>query len=172
MFDIHLDIGNISISSIEKEDLISIQKWINTQYYYSDNEKPLVLKDFYERFLEYYVSENEFFLKINKEDKMIGVLKGRMEFKSTNEVWIWYYLLENEYRRKGIGSAIINGIIKYFQEELGIYSFFVLVSEKDINILNFWKKNKFKLLRVSKDFFNIAGEKKDMLILKLHNKFN
>lgn len=167
MFDLHLETGNISISSIEKEDIIPIEQWINTQYY-CDNEKPLVQKDFYERFLEYYVSENEFFLKIIIEDKMIGVLKGRMEFKTNNEVWLWYYLLDNEYRRMGIGSTIINSIIKYFQLQLGIFSFFAVVSKKDTCILNFWKKNFFELQRVSKNFFNIAGEETDMLILKLN----
>jgi RimJ/RimL family protein N-acetyltransferase len=168
MFDIHLDIGNISISSIEREDIVSIQHWINNQSYFSDNEKPLMLEDFYERFLEYYVGESEFFLKIKIEDKMMGVLKGRIEFKSYSEVWVGYYLLDSDYRGKGIGSTIINGIIEYFQVELGIFDFFATISEKDINILNFWKRNNFKLLRVSKDFFNIAGRKMDMLIFQLN----
>lgn len=168
MFDIQLNMENISISSIEKEDVVPVQHWINNQYNNSENEKPLMFKDFYERFLEYYVSESEFFLKINMDDKIIGVIKGRIEFKNSSEVWIWYYLLDNEYRRKNIGSQIIRGIIKYFKVELGIFNFYTGVCEKDISILSFWKKNNFKFIRISKDFFNISGKEMDMIILKLN----
>jgi len=166
MFDVHFDIENISVSSIEKEDVLSVQHWINNQYINSEIEKPLMFKDFYERFLEYYVSENEFFLKFNMNDKLIGVIKGRIEFKNSNEVWLWYYLLDNEHRTQGLGSKIIKSIIKYFNVELGIFDFFAGVCEKDIGIIRFWKKNNFKPIRISKDFFNISGEDMDMIILK------
>lgn len=166
MFDVDFYIDDIFVSSIEKEDVILVQHWINNQYINSENEKPLVFKDFYERFLEYYVSENEFFLKIEMNDKLIGVIKGRMEFKNINEVWLWYYLLDKDYRNKGIGSIIIKAMIKYFNVELGIFDFYAGICERDIDIFNFWKKNNFKKLRVSKDFFNISGQDMDMIILK------
>lgn len=167
MFDIHIDIDNISISSIEREDIIKIQKWINHQNSnFKDITKPLKLREFYERFLEYYVSENEFFLKINKDNNLIGVLKGRIEFKNPNEVWLWYFLLDNDYRGKGIGSQIIKSVENYFSNNFGIYNFYAGVCEKDTKILKFWNKNNFKLIRVSKDFFNIDGRYMDMLVLK------
>ncbi|MFL0267777.1 GNAT family N-acetyltransferase [Candidatus Clostridium radicumherbarum] len=166
MFDVDFYIEDISVSSIEKEDVILVQHWINNQYINSENEKPLMFNDFYERFLEYYVSENEFFLKIEMEDKLIGVIKGRIEFKNINEVWLWYYLLDKDYRNKGIGSKIIEAMIKYFNVELGIFDFYAVVSERDTDIYNFWKKSSFKKIRVSKDFFNISGEDMDMIILK------
>lgn len=167
MFDINIDIDDINISSIEKEDIISLQQWINFQNYnFKDKEKPLDLKEFYERFLEYYVSEGEFFLKINKDDKLIGVLKGRIEFKSSSEVWFWYFLLDNECRHKGIGNSIIKAIENYFYQGFGINDFYTGVCELDTKVLRFWKKNEFKLVRVSKGFFNVNKQDKDMLILK------
>lgn len=167
MFDISIKGNDISISSIEKEDIIPIQKWINNQQALNINiEKPLGLKEFYQRFLEYYVSESEFFLKINQGESIIGVLKGRLEFKNNNEVWFWYYLIDNELRGKGIGSNIIKEVINYFSNNFGIYNFFTGVPAKDTDITRFWINNNFKLIRVSKNFFNINGEEIDMMILK------
>lgn len=167
MFDINIDLNDVSISSIERDDIVFIQKWINEQN--SSNagsEKPLGLKEIYERFLEYYVSEGEFFLKITKKEKLIGVLKGRIEFKTINEVWFWYFLLDNQYRELGIGSDIIKNVKDYFMNELGIYDFYTGVCEKDLRILKFWSKNKFAITRISKGYFNINNEDLDMIVLK------
>jgi GNAT superfamily N-acetyltransferase len=167
MFDINIDIDDVNISSIEKEDIVSLQQWINFQNYnFKDKEKPLGLREFYERFLEYYVSEGEFFLKINKGAMLIGVLKGRIEFKSSNEVWFWYFLLDNECRGKGIGSSIIKAVQNHFYQGFGINDFYTGVCEQDTKVLRFWRKNNYKLIRVSKGFFNVNEEDKDMLILK------
>ncbi len=167
MFDININIDDVNISSIEKEDIILIQQWINFQSCnFRDKEKPLRLKEFYERFLEYYVSEGEFFLKINKEQKLIGVLKGRIEFKNSNEVWFWYFLVDGQYRDKGLGSEIIKAVQNYFYQGFGIYDFYTGVCEQDRDMLRFWSKNGYRLIRVSKGFFNVNEQNKDMLILK------
>lgn len=167
MFDINIKIDDISISSIEKEDIIYIQKWINNQQALNINiENPLGLKELYQRFLEYYVSESEFFLKLNLGESLIGVLKGRLEFKNDNEVWFWYYLIDHEFRGKGIGSNIVKEVMDYFSNNFGIYNFYTGVPAKDVDIKRFWLNNNFNLIRVSKNFFNINGEEIDMHILK------
>jgi RimJ/RimL family protein N-acetyltransferase len=167
MFDIHIDIDDINISSIQKEDIVSVQQWINLQHLnFKDKEKPLELKEFYERFLEYYVSEGEFFLKISQGNKLIGVLKGRIEFKNPTEVWFWYFLMDNDLRGRGIGSRIAGSVQDYFNQGFGIYDFYTGVCEKDIKVLRFWRKNGYKLIRVSKGFFSVNDQDEDMLILK------
>lgn len=167
MFDINVNVEDIRISSIERQDIVKIQKWINYQNHtYEHEREPLGLKEFYERFLEYYVSENEFFLKITKEDNLIGILKGRIEFKNLNEVWIWYFIIDNKYRRAGYGSRIIKAVESYFWSSFGINNFYTGVCEKDSEALRFWNRNQFKLVRVSKEYFNINGRDLDMLVLK------
>jgi RimJ/RimL family protein N-acetyltransferase len=167
MFDVHLDLNDLNISSVEKEDIISIQKWINDQNYGSnDIEKQLGLREFYERFLEYYVSEGEFFLKITKDNNLIGVLKGRIEFKNPTEVWLWYFLIDKDYRGRGIGSEIINSVKEYFNDGFGIDNFYTGVCAEDTDVLRFWKKNGFNLIRVSKGFFSVDEKDRDMMIMK------
>lgn len=168
MFDVHIQLDDINISSIEKQDVLDIQKWINHQNNNSDdNDKQLPLKEFYERFLEYYISESEFFLKVSQGDILIGVLKGRIEFKITNEVWFTYYILDNTLRGKGIGSKIIEAVMGYFSNSLGMDSFYTTVCEKDTRIIKFWKNNNFKIYRVSKSYFNNDGQDLDMIIMKV-----
>lgn len=167
MFDIGVELGDINISSVQKEDIVAIQKWINDQNNdCKDRENQLGLKEFYERFLEYYVSEGEFFLKINKDNNLIGVLKGRLEFKTPTEVWLWYFLIDKDYRGREIGSRIIGSVKDYFNEVFGINSFYTGVCAQDTEVLRFWKKNGFNLVRVSKGFFNIDEEDIDMMIMK------
>ncbi|MCM0648969.1 GNAT family N-acetyltransferase [Clostridium swellfunianum] len=168
MFDMNVNIDDdIYIRSVKKEDVVSIQKWINNQNYnLNDKEKPLGLKEIYERFLEYYVSEGEFFLKINKGDALIGILKGRIEFKNPNEVWIWYFLIDKECRNKGIGSKIVEGVENYFNQGFGIYDFYCGVCEQDTKFLRFWNKNGYRLMRISKGFFKVDEQYKDMMIFK------
>ncbi|MCD3331341.1 GNAT family N-acetyltransferase, partial [Clostridium botulinum] len=81
MFDIKLEFDNIKILSIEKEDVSPIYKWIrcNNQFLQNEGNENITYDKFYEHFLEYYFSECEFFLKINKENKLIGIFKGRTE---------------------------------------------------------------------------------------------
>lgn len=168
MFDININFEDISISSIEREDIIEIQKWINTQETCNGKAlvKPLDLEEFVERFIEYYMSESEFFLKIKKSDELIGIFKGRIEFKNLNEIFIWCYIIDNSLRGQGYGTKILNSILNYFNNNLGIGSFSTGIVEGNIRAIRFWNKNKFSLLRISRNFFNIDDKEFDMLILK------
>lgn len=153
MFDIRLKFEDIEILSIEKEDLERIYKW----YAKEENSlhkfqgESISENQFYERFLEYYLSECEFFLKIVREQELVGIMKGRIEFKNPNEVWIGYLMLDNSFRGKELGSKVLQQIIKYFCIECGIYNFYVKVKEKNFSFISFLRKNKFQVLRFSQE---------------------
>lgn len=167
MFDISFGFDDINITSLESIDLSYAQKWLNQQSnFYINSGKPIDSKEFHERFLEYYVSEGEFFLKIKKSDELIGLLKGRIEFKNNNEVWIWYFIIDSKYRGKEIGSKILNGLCSYFKKNYGVYDFYTGIVDDDKKALQFWNKNKFTLFRISEDYFSTEEKKKNMLILK------
>lgn len=167
MFDISFEFDDINITSLESSDLPHIQKWLNQQSnFYINDGNPIDSKELHERFLEYYVSEEEFFLKIEKSHKLIGLLKGRIEFKNNNNVWIWYFIIDSSYREKGIGSRILSELRRYFKKNYGIYDFYTGIVENDIQALRFWNRNNFTLLRVSEDYFSTEDKKINMLILK------
>lgn len=143
MFYINLEFHDIKISSIEKEDLETVYQWLRYEDSFID------YRQFYERFLEYYLSECEFFLKINKDSNLIGIIKGKVEFKNPNEVWLSYFTLDSGTRNKKIGSEVMNGIIDYFFKDCGIAYFYVKVKERNFKSLSFWRKNNFLPIKLS-----------------------
>ena len=168
MLDVDIKIEDISISSVEKNDLVYLHEWFRTQSMYTKNidEVSLSKKELHERYLEYYLSENEFFLKVIRGDKLIGILKGRLEFKNPNEMWYLWFLLDYEFRGKGIGKKIIKNSMNYFYSEYCIDNFYCIEIISNIRTIKFWKDNGFKVLRSSPDFYNINGKNNDSLILQ------
>ncbi|EGO87574.2 GNAT family N-acetyltransferase [Clostridium botulinum C] len=154
MFDIKLEFDNINIFSIEKQDIKLIYKWIrwNNQYLRNEDNINITYNEFYEHFLEYYFSECEFFLKIIKKNRLIGIFKGRTEFKNPNEVWIKYFLIDKDYRNYGLGSRILNEILKYFSNDCGIFNFYTKIKYDENNYTKFLLKNNFYILNSFNEF--------------------
>lgn len=167
MFNIDIKFDNINIMSIEKKDIFEIDDWINNQQIYNiEAEKNYGIKEFYERYLEYYMSEGEYFLKVLCGDKLIGVIKGRIEFKNPNEVWIMCYLIEFSLYDEKISNSIINEFLKHLYKNYGIRNFYTFVSVNNYKMLKFWKDNSFEISRVTSNFLEVDSQGKDMLILK------
>lgn len=167
MFDINIQFDEVDISSVENEDLIYIQNWFNSERLGCiETKNPLKFDDFYKRFIEYYASECEFFLKIYFKKELIGIIKGRVEFKSTNEVWITDFLLDSEMLNEKVSKNILSKVMFYFRNGYGINNFFTGVMEEDTMAMEFWKCNSFEVIRIAKNFYNISETKKDMFILK------
>lgn len=167
MFNIDIKFDDISIMSVEKEDIFKIETWINKQQVFNINDKENYgIKEFYERYLEYYVSEGEYFLKILCKSELIGIIKGRIEFKNPNEVWIMSYLIEFKLYDSEIATKIINEFLKHLFKNYGIRNFYTFVSANNHNMLKLWKNNNFEVCRVTSNFLEIDGQDKDILILK------
>ncbi|KAJ53793.1 ribosomal protein S18 acetylase RimI-like enzyme [Clostridium tetanomorphum] len=168
MLDVSIDFEDINIMNVEKEDISFMQEWINYQSSYMEQNivNPMKFDELYERFLEYYISESEFFLKIIKNNELIGVIKGRLEFKTVIEVWVGCFLIDKDMRYKGIGSKILKEFIDYLIKEYNVKKFFATVMAKSHDTIKFWKKNNYEILRISKNYYNIDGEESDMIILK------
>jgi RimJ/RimL family protein N-acetyltransferase len=164
MLDIKIEFNDIKVSNINKEDLIEVQKWMECQKNLLPEETDA--DDLKERFLESYISECEFFLKINKHSKLIGILKGRLEFRNPNEAWIWFFYINDSYKNTEISNITAKEIMKYFFSEYGIDIFFIRIIKEDKEILNFWKCLGFKSVRMVKNFYSIDGKYKDMIIMK------
>lgn len=164
MLGVEIIFNDVNVTNIEKKDLPQIESWMETEkeFVYGENSS----EELYERYLESYISECEFFLKINKKDELIGILKGRLELKNPNEAWIWFFYLNNEYRNAGLGVEIIQQLISYFSDEYGIDIYFTRIIKSDGDNVNFWKNIGFKVVRMVKDFYCIDGKYMDMLLMK------
>jgi RimJ/RimL family protein N-acetyltransferase len=167
MFNIDIVSHDVSIVNVEKEDIFKIEKWINNQRILSiAAKKNYGVKEFYERYLEYYVSEGEYFVKVLLGSELIGIIKGRIEFKNPNEVWIMCYLVEIKLCSTGIATSIINKFLTYLYENYGMRNFYTFVSVNNKEMLELWENNDFKISRVTSNFLEVDGKDKDILILK------
>jgi hypothetical protein len=164
MLEVELRFNDIDISNITKGDLPIVQKWMRLQNQFVHDETDL--QELKERFLESYISECEFFLKINKKDELIGIIKGRLEFKNPNEAWIWSFHLDNKYKTTKMNNEIVEKLLEYFLEWYGIDIFCTRIIKSDEEGLSFWKSIGFKSIRMVKDFYSINGKYMDMLIMK------
>jgi len=155
MLDVDVCFDDIVISNIQKEDLPNIEKM-------SEADEEFNFSELNDRFLESYLSECEYFLKINKNKKLIGVIKGRVEFKNSNEVWVWFYYI----KEKSLECMVMQELLLYFFQEYDIEIFYTRVAVEDENAVKFWKKLGFRPLRLVKNFYSINGKSMDMLIME------
>lgn len=154
----------ISISNIEIGEIEFIKKWLTIEYEKLPKSDIVTeLSGIEDRILECILSESEFFLKISKEDKVIGVLKGRIEFDDRNKLWILFFFLGEEYRKKGLGLKVLNLVTNNFKNKFSINEFYTLVEENEKGVYEFFHKEHFKIIRVSKEFY--PSEKRKVLIM-------
>lgn len=174
MFHIIMKFEDINIASIEKEELGSIYKWyVKERKVQEEGYKRYITNkdEFYESFLEYYLSECEFFLKIEKRGILVGTIRGRFEFKNPNMVWIYYISLKPLFRGKGLGTKILNNLLKYFNEEYDISNFYTKIKNDDYGAIRFMKKNKFNDI----NYVMQSGRNKrniDMIFSKTYRNVN
>ncbi|MCB2297343.1 GNAT family N-acetyltransferase [Clostridium tagluense] len=167
MFNIDIVFDDVSIMSVEKEDITKIEDWINSKQGFNiDASRDYGIVDFYERYLEYYVSEGEYFLKVLRDSELIGIIKGRIEFKNPNEVWIMCYLIEFGLCDVDVATKIIDEFIKHLYKNYGIRNFYTFVSADNKGMMKIWKNNNFEISRVTSNFLEINSKDKDILILK------
>ena len=85
MLDINLKYNDIEIVNVEKENIEDIfhmmksnKNEVNLAFHPLSNEKELE-----DTFIEYYLSECEFFIKITYKSRLVRLIKGRAEFKKS-----------------------------------------------------------------------------------------
>ncbi len=169
MLDLTLKSDDIIISSIGKEDALKVQRLIEGQEDYLDEDSyinSIRFDEFMKRFIEYYITENEIFFKILMDDEIIGVVKGRLEGKEDKELFLWFFMLDSKYRGLGMGKAILNILIDYFNHTLGVKIFSSGVCSCNDKAIRFWENNGFKPVRVTKNFFEEMENNKDLIIFK------
>ena len=170
MLNIQFDCNGYRFSSVEERDLNELAKWIKENNKEDDTCYSLDSQIFYRRYLEYYVTDNESFIKVYKDNKLIAVFKGRVELEGKSELFIWLFIMEESARNEGLGSEIVEIIIEYFIREYKIDTIEVGVVENNLEGISFWSSRNFQVARVSKDFFeDKKANERNLVIMKRKN---
>lgn len=152
------------IKSIGCRDLLEVTQWFIKEY------EPFDFEELKQRFIEYYSSNGEVFIEIIREETLRAILKGRVENQYSKEFFIGFYIVQEEYRHKGIGTEILKCILKYMKS-LGIEKVTVMVEGDNEKSLRFWEKQGFTIVRTVKDYFEKEYGDEDMIIMQkyMHN---
>lgn len=165
MIDIGFKFKDYVVSSVEEDGLEELNNWIKINNREDHTCYSLDSQMFYRRFLEYYVTENEFFLEIHKNNELVGVFKGRLELENKKELFIWLFIIKKELRNEGYGSEIVSGVIEYFIRQYTIDTIKVGVVQNNLEGISFWDSKGFKVERIAKDFFQDEEENGRNLVI-------
>jgi RimJ/RimL family protein N-acetyltransferase len=166
MIPVNIKKGNLLIRNIETRDLRVVLDCINEA---EENFKTLgrnISLDYYEleqRYLESLMNSLEYFCGIYIEEKLIGIIKGRIENRAEEELWILSYLLLNEYRNKGIGTKALKAIEEFFHLNYAIDKYCILILDTNKKGLKFWMNNHYIISRKTNSLGLDKG--REMIIL-------
>ena len=153
MVYVNFNHNEYKFSCVEERDLSVLNLWIKENNQEVSTLDSLDPQLFYRRFLEYYVTEDESFIKVTRNGEIIAVFKGRFEFNKKKELFIWLFIIEKRLRNEGVGTEIINEILECFKKQFNINMVQVGVVEKNIDGISFWKSLGFETRRISENFF-------------------
>ncbi|MDF2884342.1 MAG: hypothetical protein K0R54_4909 [Clostridiaceae bacterium] len=167
MLDVVIRIDNLCITNVLEDDIKEIGHWIKLQNYNENGGKFIELneKELYDRYLECYLSECEFFLKIVNCNKLVGILRGKAEFKKSNEITFMFMLLDHN-STDATARSIIRALTDYFYNEYSINNFYSYVVDDVNNYINSWEKNNFFVINRYKQYYNFNNRAYDMLLLQ------
>tara|TARA_Y100000590_G_scaffold465715_1_gene638816 strand:+ start:392 stop:883 length:492 start_codon:yes stop_codon:yes gene_type:complete len=100
-----------------------------------------------------------------ENDNLIGFVIGNLiKFDNFSEYEIYIIYIDTQYRKLGYGTDLIS-IIADFPYNLSLRKITLEVSEKNIKAVNFYKKNKFNLIGVRKNYYVIKNKKKENALI-------
>ena len=106
-------------------------------------------------------------MEIYKNNQLVAVFKGRLEKMNHKELVIWFFVMDKLKRNEGIGTSIIDLIIKYFKEVHNIDDILVGVVQNNMEGISFWNSMGFDVSRISRNFFDGYEEKdRNLVIMK------
>lgn len=167
MLDIAFDYDEYKFKNVKECDINIICKWMKE----NNNEDNMCMLDeqlLYRRFLEYYLTEDEFFVEVLKDDKLDGIIKGSINGENKNDLFLWFFVIEKENRNRGEGTRIINIFSEYMCENYSLNNIKAGVCSDNIKALNFWGSMGFKISRTTEKFFQISDT--DFANLVIMNK--
>lgn len=100
-----------------------------------------------------------------KNDNLIGFVVGNLiNFDNFYEYEIYIIYIDTQYRKLGYGTELIS-IIADFPYNFPLRKITLEVSEKNKKAVNFYKKNKFNLIGVRKNYYVIKNKKKENALI-------
>ncbi len=153
---------NVEFRPLEKDNLQTIRKWINSIDYrrYSRNEFPL-LSEKHNSWYESLIKTNEdimFTVWHTKTEQLIGDASVYNINKIYRNAEIGFGIGEDEFLRKGFGTEIVFLLCDYSFKELNLHRIYATVIAENTGSIKCLEKNGFKQEGIFRDDVYIDGK--------------
>lgn len=170
MLSLNLQGESLYFRDIKMEHLPQILHWYNKVddfQFATGIDKPMTLEMLTVKYAEVSICSNEFFVGIycTEENKMIGILKGRLEHESQRTVWISSIVVDAQYQYEGYGSKAITLLLEYLKAHNKIQQAYLAVIEKNKQGRGFWKKNDFAEVRRMNNHIRLQNQHQNVIIM-------
>lgn len=181
---------NLIFKDVVKENLEQILNLYNQNernIYATGIDRLMSIEDIQEKYLEVLVSSYEFFTGIFLKDsaetenvekdgteavqsekgcKLIGVVKGRIDYENSEEAWISSVLIDNCYQHQGIGTKTVNAIVSHLNQAYDVKRLCIgIISGNSIGRC-FWQNLGFNYLRTIEQYMTLNQHAEDFIIMK------
>lgn len=175
MLTINLEMENLSFEDVTKESLEDVLKLYNQNeinIYATGIDRPMSLQDVMQKYLEVLVNSHEFFACIfvchpcSFEKKMIGVIKGRIDYDNNEEAWISSILIDSSFQKNGIGTKVVRSIMKMLKDTYDIKAILIGILSGNGIGREFWHKMGFNYIRTIEQYIKLNNKNEDFIIMK------
>lgn len=169
MFPINIRNSTIYLTDIKHEHLPLVLGWYNKidHFKYATGiDMPITLNDMAKRYAEIAVCPDAFFtgIYINNE-RMIGILKGKLQYQNRDAVWITSIVIDQNFQKKGYGKTAVELLLKHLKRCKQIRSAYLAVVEENAIGRIFWTKQKFQTLKRMEKHANSLNKQQSILIM-------
>lgn len=170
MLSLNIQAQNINFKDIKFEHLPQILNWYNKidDFKFATGiDHPMTLEMLIWKYSEMSNCTNEFFVGIYcpYEQKMIGILKGRLEFENNYSVWISSIVIDSLYQNKGYGSVAINVLLDHLKRFNNIRDAYLAVVEVNNHGICFWNKNNFCKVKKIQNHIKLQNKQQNIIIM-------
>jgi len=169
MIDIKINDDVLCFENVQKDDYSTILDWYNDidEYKFATGiDTPIRVDKLHKKFQEVLISNDEFFISIyiKSTNDCIGVMRGGVNTKFKDSLWINSIIIDKFKQRKGYGKRAVNLIISNFEKSHNIKNVYISVVDKNIKAINFWEGLGFKMFREMNNHLIIDNENQNVLI--------
>jgi RimJ/RimL family protein N-acetyltransferase len=175
MLTINISSGDLLFRNVHKEDLPEVLRLYNQDQinmYATGIDRPMSYEDINEKYLEVLVNSHEFFIGIfmcnedSTANKLIGVMKGRIDYDNNEEAWISSILIDNSFQKIGVGTKSVTTILDMLKNTYDIKAVMIGIFSGNIVGLEFWSKNGFSYIRTIEQYIKLNNKTEDFIIMK------
>ena len=175
MLTINHEMENLRFKDVTNESLEDILKLYNQNeinIYATGIDRPMSFQDIKQKYVEVLVNSHEFFAGIfvcephSSMERMIGVIKGRIDYDNNDEAWISSILIDSSFQKGGIGTKVVNTIIKMLKDTYDIKAILIGTLSGNGMGQGFWKKMGFNYIRTIEQYIKLNNKNEDFIIMK------